>query len=145
MNTYKPLALALIGAAVIASPGVSAQRASAGIPNTMVFRNGGIGEDEADEMRSQARNYPLRLVFAEGPNNDFTANVPVVIADARGDAVFAITDGGPLLYVMLPDGKYTVTAESDGIVKTQRVTVSRGQGADVVFHWRGEAPSDRAP
>jgi len=145
MKLYGLLTLSLIGAAMITSPGASAQRTLAGIPNTMAFRNGGIGEDEADEMRRQAREFPLRLTFAEGPNNDFTANVPVVIADARGDAVFAITDAGPLLYVMVPEGKYTVTAESDGIVKTQRVTVNRSQGVDVVFHWSGEATSDRAP
>lgn len=145
MEMHRLLAVMLLGAAVTASPGVGAERTLAGTANTMVFRNGGIGEDEADEMRRQAHEFPLRLTFAEGPNNDFTANVPVVIADSRGDAVFAITDAGPLLYVMVPDGRYTVTAESDGIVKTQRVTVGRGQGADVVFHWGGEAPSDRAP
>jgi hypothetical protein len=145
MKRYNSLALSLIGTAVIASPGVSAQSMFVGAPNTSVFLNGGIGEDEADDMRRQAREFPLRLVFAEGPHNDFTANVPVAIADARGDAVFAMTDAGPMLYWMLPEGSYTVTAESDGIVKTQRVRVSHGQGMDVVFHWGGEALSDRNP
>jgi len=37
--------------------------------------------------------------------------------------------------VMLPEGRYTVSAESDGIRKSQQVTVGRGRGADVVFHW----------
>jgi hypothetical protein len=74
-------------------------------------------------------------VFAQGPANAYTANVPVELTDARGNRVLALPDAGPLLYVAVPDGRYTVTAEVDGVVKSQQVTVSRGQGRQVVFHW----------
>jgi len=105
------------------------------LANAATYINGGIGEDEAMAMRQQAREYPLRIVLAEGPRNEFTANVPVEIADAHGNRVLAVPDAGPLLYVMVPDGRYTITAEVDGVVKSQQVTVSRGQGRQVVFHW----------
>jgi len=145
MNGSKALSIALAGAALVKTPMVAgAQAPIAWQSQNIVFLNGGIGEDEADTMRSRASEFPLRLIFAEGPQNDFTANVPVSIVDERGNPVFALPDAGPMLYVVLPAGSYTVIAESDGIRKTQQVRLSRGQGRDVVFHWNTEGSTREA-
>jgi len=63
----------------------------------------------------------------------------LAIVDERGNPVFALRDAGPMLYVMLPAGRYTLIAESDGIRKTQQVTLDHGRGTDVVFHWNTAA------
>lgn len=142
MRTYTSLALPVIAAGLIAGSAVAVAQAASVMPaQPGVFLNGGIGEDEADAMRGKAHEYPLRLIFADGPRNEFTANVPVVIYDARGNAVLSLPDAGPMLYVTLPDGVYTVTAQADGIVKSQRVTLAGGQGQSVVFHWNTESAS----
>lgn len=139
MRTYT-LAVPVIAAGLIVGSTVAvAQPASILTDRPAVFLNGGIGEDEADAMRGRAHEYPLRLIFADGPRNEFTANIPVVIYDARGNAVLSLPDAGPMLYVTLPAGRYTVTAQADGIVKTQRITLTGGQGQEVVFHWNTEA------
>jgi hypothetical protein len=137
MNASKPLAITLVSVslAAISMPG-GAQTVQT---QNAIYLNGGIGEDEAHAMRGRAAEFPLRLIFAEGPQNVFTANVPLAIVDERGNPVFALRDAGPMLYVMLPAGRYTVIAESDGIRKTQQVTLDHGRGTDVVFHWNTAA------
>ena len=136
MSVSRRIAAAALGLGLVAAP----LTAFAQMQREATFINGGIGEDETDAMRQLAREYPLRIVFAQGNRNLFTANVPVEITDARGNRVLALPDAGPLLYVMVPDGRYTVTAEVDGVVRSQQVTVSRGQGREVVFHWRDDEP-----
>ncbi len=136
MSASKPLLITLVGAALAASPiAVGAQTVISVQTDNPIYVNGGIGEDEADAMRARAAEFPLRLIFAEGPQNVFTANIPLAIVDERGNPVFALRDAGPMLYIRLPAGRYTVIAESDGIRKTQQVTVDRGRGRDVGFHW----------
>jgi hypothetical protein len=141
MKLRYSLFAALIGASLTAGPLVADAEESpvAGTVTMTIFRNGGIGKEDADTMRHEAREFSLRLAFSEGPNKDFIADVPVVIADARGNRIFAHPDAGPLLYVMLPEGRYTVTARSDGVTKTQEVTLFGNQGKDVVFHWNTAA------
>jgi len=136
MNTSRSFLIGL-AAVVAATPMTASGQAPIDVQMTnTIFVNGGIGEDEADAMRSRAAEFPLRVIFAEGPQNAFTANVPLAIVDEKGNAVFALPDSGPLLYVMLPAGSYTVIAESDGVRKTHQVTLVSGRGKDVVFHWK---------
>lgn len=136
MIASKPLSITLVGVALAASPfAAGAQTGISVSTQNPIYVNGGIGEDEADAMRGRAAEFPLRLVFAEGPQNWFTANVPLAIVDERGNPVFALRDAGPMLYIRLPTGRYTVIAESGGLRKTQQVTLDRGRGRDVVFHW----------
>jgi hypothetical protein len=145
MNVSKSLSVVFVCVTFAAGPIVAGAQAAVGtqMQNTM-FLNGGIGEDEADAMRSRAGEFPLRIIFAEGPRNDFTANVPVAIVDERGTPVFTLRDSGPLLYVVLPPGRYTVIAESDGIRKTHQVTLGAGRGKYVVFHWNAPLVPEQA-
>jgi hypothetical protein len=139
MNIRNPLTAALIGASLLAMPLAASAQQSVAVETVIAttYLNGGIGKTEADAMRRMASEFPLRLTFSEGAYNEFTADVPVVISDARGNPVFELPNAGPLLYVMLPDGKYQVSARTRGRTETQAVTVARNQGRDVNFHWTG--------
>jgi len=127
----------VIGTGIVATPAAAgAQKAVPVVTVTTIpYLNGGIGDDEAETIRSKANDFSLHLTFAEGPNDALTANIPVVITDARGDPVLAVSDAGPLLYVMLPKGRYTVTAQAHDVGETEHVTLDGKQGKDVVFHW----------
>ena len=137
MKTRNWLIASIIGTGIIAAPLAAATQETVSVVTvtTTPYLNGGIGEDEAATIRSKANDFSLRLTFAEGPNNELTANVPVVITDARGDPILALPDAGPLLYVMLPKGSYTVTAQAHEVAETEHVTLDGTQGKDVVFHW----------
>jgi hypothetical protein len=101
------------------------------------YMNGGIGKDEQTALQRVAHEFPLRMIFSERKDGEFVANVPVVITDAGGATVFSLAQAGPMLDVMLPDGKYHVTARFGGVSESQDVTVDGKSGSDLYFHWKG--------
>jgi uncharacterized protein (DUF427 family) len=101
------------------------------------YLNGGVGKDERASMQRMAKEFPLRMTFSERKDGELVADVPVVVSDAKGSPVFMLPKAGPLLYVMLPDGKYTVRATWKGKTESQEVTIAGKTGKDVSFHWAG--------
>ena len=102
------------------------------------YLNGGIGKDERAVMTRESTQFPLRMTFSERKDGELIADVPVVVSDAKGNQVFMLPEAGPLLYVMLPDGKYTVRATWNGKTQTREVTIAGKPGHDLYFHWAGE-------
>ncbi|MEP7208174.1 MAG: hypothetical protein ABI920_14650 [Casimicrobiaceae bacterium] len=105
------------------------------------YLNGGIGKDEEGMMRRVASEFPLRMTFSARKEGEFLADVPLVIADARGNPVFELPNAGPMLYVMLPDGKYRVSARFNGMTESQDITLTGKSGKDLNFNWKGKAQS----
>lgn len=101
------------------------------------YLNGGVGKDEQEFMHRMAKEFPLRLTFSERKDGEFIVNVPVVISDAKGNPIFELPKAGPMLYVMLPNGKYKVSARFKGLTETQEVNITNKVGADLYFHWQG--------
>jgi hypothetical protein len=139
MNTRIPLTAALIGAGLLATPlAASAQESIvAETVTATTYLNGGIGQTESDAMQRMANEFPLRLTFSERKDGEFIADVPVVISDARGNPVFELPKAGPQLYVMLPNGKYKVSARFKGLTESQDVTLAGKEGKDLSFRWKG--------
>ena len=115
-------------------------RTYGGIP----FMNGGVGVDEAQFMRSVARNYSLRLQFA-GKSREFVADVSAAITDSRGETVFKVDGIGPLLYLNPPPGRYKVSASFNGVTQTREVNVPQKGGIDLVFVWNAPSSEPIAP
>jgi hypothetical protein len=141
MKTRTQLTAALIGAGLLVAlpPAASAQDAI--VSDTIAvttYVNGGIGAGEQDLMHRVAREFPLRMTFSEKKDGEFLADVPVVIADARGNPVFELSKAGPLLYVMLPNGKYKVSARFKGLTESQEITLAGKDGKDLSFHWKAK-------
>src|SRR5689334_11862592 len=65
------------------------------------YVTGGIGEQEVRQIESQEGAFNVRMVFSEGPKNDYVANVTLRIADNQGHTVLALDDAGPLTNVRL--------------------------------------------
>lgn len=133
-NNLLPAA-ALIVLSLFASVTLASNSPQAG--GAVTFLNGGIGKDEADAMRREAKAYPLHLTFSERRDGEFIVNVPVVITDARGRRVLDLPKAGPLLYVRLPNGKYKVSARFNNVTESQNVTLAGKEGKDLYFHWKG--------
>ncbi len=102
------------------------------------YMNGGVGNDEERMMHRVSHEFPLRLTFSERKDDEFVATVSVVIFDAKGSPVFALPNAGPMLYVMLPNGKYKVSARFKGLTESQEVELSGKEGKDLYFHWKGK-------
>lgn len=104
---------------------------------TTTFVNGGVGKDEAAQMRRMASEWPLRMTFTERRDNEFVAGVALLVTDQRGAPVLLLQSAGPMTYVMLPAGRYRIAATFKGVTESREVTLDGKQGWDVSFHWRG--------
>jgi hypothetical protein len=141
MKIRSPLAAMFIGVSMLATLPLAASAQDSVVVETITattYVNGGIGKDEEAAMRRVAKEFPLRMTFSERKDGEFIADVPVVIADARGNPVFELSKAGPMLYVMLPNGKYKVSARFKGLTESQQVTLAGKGGKDLYFHWKGK-------
>jgi hypothetical protein len=86
---------------------------------------GGVGSDESVAMRAAMKDHPLSLLFARA-SGAYLADVAVTVKDAGGTTALAMRASGPVCLVDLPAGRYTVQAESEGVVKTEVVMLGNG-------------------
>jgi len=108
-----------------------AQPSDAVNPHGVPYLSGGVGLDEQAAMDALAGQYNLKLVFAQAGGN-YLGDVRV---NLQGPANLSAFSGGPWFLVNLPPGSYRVTADYNGAVKTQVVTVEGGAQKTVVFRW----------
>jgi len=71
------------------------------------------------------KDHPLALLFARS-SGAYLADVDVMVKDAKGGTALAMRASGPVCLVDLPAGRYTVEAASEGVTKTQVVTLGGG-------------------
>jgi hypothetical protein len=141
MNERTRLSALLLSAGVLAMLPLAANAQDPIVVETVTattYLNGGVGKDEESTLRRVAKEFPLRITFSERKDGEFLADIPVVIADARGNPVFELPNAGPMLYVMLPNGKYKVSAQFRGLTESQEVTLAGKDGKDLYFHWKGK-------
>ncbi|MNF06311.1 hypothetical protein D3C80_2062350 [compost metagenome] len=58
------------------------------------------------------------------------------IQSAQGQSVLNLQDAGPLLFVQLPPGHYTVVGNAEGQTVRQQVAVDGKTPAVVSLNWR---------
>ena len=88
---------------------------------------GGVGEEETNYMKQEAKGYDLMLTFATR-SGAYLADVDVDIKNARGDTVLQLACDSPILLVDLPKGgTYKVRAETAGYTLNQTVKVAGGR------------------
>lgn len=102
--------------------------------NGITYLSGGIGEDESKAIQ-QTSGYNLHMTFSVGTENEYTSGVNVVIQKAPGQTVLTLNDAGPLVYVKLPAGKYTVIATRNGETRQDVTEVGNGAARNLIFHW----------
>jgi len=98
--------------------------------------SGGVGKEEVNAMHAVASRYNLRLIMAEAqkPRDAFLGDVSVKITGPKGNVLDIRTDG-PLLYVKLPPGRYTVSAEVAGHTLTRTLTVKAKASMQAALIW----------
>jgi hypothetical protein len=103
----------------------------------VTFVSGGIGKLEAKAMRDSAKDYALEIAFVQKfkQHEEFIADVTVEIEDAQKSSVLTTVTEGPYLFINLPQGKYVVKAEFNGISKHQVVRVNAKKHQKLVFWW----------
>ena len=142
-NSLNPAAVVIVSLLAAAPAIGAAETTDAGqLPPTqtqgsVTYITGGIGQDEAMALRGEERRFPLSLEFIRRskPADEFLANVSVTITDLQGRTEFKAVAEGPYLLASLPDGKYKVTADHDGQIKTHDVVIAARKPERIVFEW----------
>jgi len=98
------------------------------------YLSGGVSEEERQVMRELARSFPLRITSAEPPGH-LVPGIDVAITDSRGRPVMELADAGPVVYVMLPNGKYKVSLRNGGQIETRQVSVAVGKQQELAVFW----------
>lgn len=112
--------------------------------NGVTWLCGGVGLDEANQMKQEARKHALMLTFA-ARDGSYLADVNLSLADNRGQRLLQTMCTAPIM--LLDPGKpgtYRITAETGGATITRSVTVSPGQhGKSVVLVWPSASGADQ--
>lgn len=102
------------------------------------YLSGGVGEDEADAIKAAAVHYPLEIELLKHTRqgeNEYLAGDRVVIRNTHGATVLDAKADGPFLLARLEPGRYTVSAQDDGIGKNRQVQISAKGHEHLVFEW----------
>jgi len=96
------------------------------------YMAGGVGLDARAELQKNAAAYNVLFMFAES-NGEFV--IPESVSVRKGSVdMLSVPDSGPLMYVSLPNGAYTVAATYKGVVRSKAIQVT-GRMPDVVLTW----------
>ena len=139
----------LLLAGVVLSPAVLAQTPDAPLQpkteNGLRYLCGGVGLDESDYMKSEARRHGLLMTFAT-TDGSYLANVHVDIADNRGKPLMSVDCDAPMLLVDLPRGeRYRILAQTGGASLSRSASVKSGGGSRVVFVWPMQGSQSEKP
>lgn len=110
--------------------GLLTEQSYLGVP----YLTGGVGEDESMQILARAKDFNLKLVFAEKAGA-YLADVELVVVDTKGHAVLAVKSAGPLLLARLPAGSYRAKATFDGQVQQKAFAVSAKRRAELTLLW----------
>jgi hypothetical protein len=125
------LAIGLLSTLALAQgPGAPASRG----PSEASFICGGVSQEDAQEMKAQARQHALMLTFAES-SGAYLADVEVEIRGTRGGVVLSAKCEGPIMLVDLPPGNWRITAQANGRTQQRSISTGRGRTAQTTFVW----------
>jgi hypothetical protein len=105
-----------------------------GKSNGVIYASGGVGLDEQMEMNAMAKNYNLKMVFAEAPR-DYVSGVKVKIVDHSGKVLLETTSSGPWFFAKLPQGDYRLIASFHDHPEMKNLNVASGHQT-VEFFWK---------
>ncbi|HXQ24199.1 MAG TPA: hypothetical protein VN812_21130 [Candidatus Acidoferrales bacterium] len=126
--------LALISLALpltaLATPEVKTQ-------DKVSYLTGGVGSDERAAIRSMAKQFNLEVAIATKKGH-FLGDGAVHIEDVQGHTVLQANMDGPLFYVQLEPGTYTVSISRDGKAQQRTVEVAGSGQKSVLFRWNSD-------
>ena len=99
------------------------------------FVTGGIGDDERQVIEASRNDYNVH-VTSSSMNGAFVEDTQVSIRNKAGDEVLNV-NAGPLLYVKLAPGTYTLEATHGDEMKKQRLVIGKKtRDAKVHLGWK---------
>lgn len=128
-------ALGLLGPAVNAA-GATLPEHQATRGFGVMYVSGGSTADSRARMQRMAGDYDLHITLASARDDEDYGDARVMVGDATGAQLLNASAAGPMFFVQIPPGDYTVSADLNGrhLVKTARITPQ--QTTRLTFDWR---------
>lgn len=122
-------------AAALATAALFTFQAEALQPGTIKYVTGGVGSEERSALQATQRDYNFRLLSAN-TEGGLVGDTSIVIRDTKGNEILR-TIAGPIFYAELPNGSYTLEANSDGQMKQKTFTVRQSKPTVMHLSWIG--------
>jgi len=122
-----------VGVAVVSLGAAMSARAdiTSSTSGPITYVCGGVAADEQAELRSEARNYDMGLLFTQGGRGEYLADVDVKLM-RNGQQVAEFNATGPRCLIRGPRASYQVVATYEGMSK--RATLAPGE-KNVQMRW----------
>lgn len=95
--------------------------------NGFTYLCGGIGSDEAAQMKKNARDYDLMLTFASRKGS-YLADIEVEISGKNTASLQATCDAPIMLVDFSKSGSYQIKATTNGKTLTRNTSIQSGKG-----------------
>ncbi len=83
------------------------------------YVTGGMTEEENKQMGKLAERFPMHIVFTAAGQDEPVEGVDVTVRDIRGTVLLQAKSEGPLFFIDVIGGRYTVDAEYAGEKQSQ--------------------------
>jgi hypothetical protein len=100
------------------------------------YLNGGVGVEESDAIRLRAPEFPVHISFSKGKYGESITDVDLNITNRDGFSVFESNSAGPLLYLKLPNGLYTISSKYGDVKLTSKIKVSAKKQVNLYLNWK---------
>ena len=109
------------------------------------FVTGGIGRDESELMKKEARAWPLllELTQARAPRPEYISDVQITIKDKSGNTVLDATADGPYMLIRLAPGRYSLDATYESVTLHRDLNLEKGQSRKIALVWPTQKQGSR--
>jgi len=103
----------------------------------ITFVSGGVGLDEVAAMQALKPDYNLQLLLTL-KSGEYLSDVNVAIFDNKGNPALETITLGPMLWVNLKPGNYTIKGQLDEQIIQKKVVVNRNKHTSLHLVWPKE-------
>ena len=135
----KAIVAASLFASISGCYALSEGRGAGGEP----YATGGVGEDERAALVSRRQDFNLWITTVANRSGAYLADARVSVMDGAKRQVFSAALDGPLLFMRLAPGRYTVEALFDQQKQERAVAVAAEGHHELYFYF--DVPADTLP
>ena len=101
---------------------------------------GGVGLEESQSMREEAKKWPLAVEFSEHTDKTdaWISGARLTIVNKNGKTIFDEPCNGPMFLAKLAPGKYQLIASYQGVSKKKTIDIQEGKSLKESFNWQGK-------
>jgi len=106
------------------------------------YINGGIGQEDADDIRAKAGAYNLHIYLSEGTQGHSITGAAVTITNQRSKVNLDFTNCGPMLFLKLEKGTYEISAIHNGVTLIRKIFITKQRSMNIYLNWKNSTTDE---